>query len=99
MPKIKGGGKEGSTAVVCRVNEEYLNKIDSMLEKRPAPFASRSEFLYTLIVDYFGKEERKAIEIKALLELIRTDPDIAAAIRERALEILSEDPKSATRDE
>ncbi|WOX55045.1 hypothetical protein R6Y95_06105 [Methanoculleus palmolei] len=99
MPKIKGGGKKGSTLVGCKVNEELLNKIDTMLDQEPAPYASRAEFVYTLIAEYFGKDEQRKLEKEALIVFIKTDPDIADAIRERALAILSEDLKSATQDE
>lgn len=98
MPKIRGGGKKKSTLVGCKVNESLLNRIDTMLEQEPAPFASRAEFLHTLIAEFFGREEQKALQKQAILEFIRSDPDIVAAIRERALAILSEE-LSATRDE
>lgn len=91
MPKIAGGGKGDSTLVGCKVNDVYLSKIDAMLENRPAPFASRSDFVYSLIVDYFGKEEAKERQKEAILEFIRNDPDIKQAIRSRAMEILAAD--------
>jgi hypothetical protein len=68
-----------------------------MLDQEPAPFASRAEFLHTLIAEFFGRAEQKALQKQAILEFIRTDPDILTAIRERALAILSEDLESATK--
>lgn len=85
MPKISGAGKKDNNLIATRVNDLYKQKIDDMLNGDKPPFSSRSEFLYTLIVDYFAKDDQKEVTKDALVEFIENDPDIIIALKKRIM--------------
>lgn len=86
MPKISGNGKKDNNLIATRVNDLYQDKINALLSREDSPFSSRSDFLYTLIVDYFSKEDQKSVTKEALIDMIENDPQILIALKKRMMD-------------
>ncbi|WFN37630.1 hypothetical protein L1994_04370 [Methanomicrobium antiquum] len=76
---------------MARLNAEYEKKLRDYLSREDCPYSSQADFLSNLIINFFAEEEAKARQKEILIDFIKNDSDIAAAILERAIVLLSQD--------
>ena len=78
-------GKFGQLSV--RVDQKILGKIEELIES--GQFASKSDFVYQAIIAYLNREDYEKQVRGQLIELLRSDREVADAFKDRVREVIA----------
>jgi len=78
-------GKFGQISV--RVDQKILDRIEALIAS--GQFASKSDFVYQAIIAYLNREDYEKQVRGQLIELLRSDREVAGALKDRVREVIA----------